>query len=213
VTAAGFERVGGRGAVGCAAAVADVQRAVRIRRDELDLHRFARVLRREAVAFVVEHAGHDLLQRGAGHEEVEETRPGDIDLGQRRMRRQRGHDPFRDVARLAAERLRELHRDVAGEVAEFLGAGALEDDLGQRVEGDAAVGAQLVEAGPHQAGEKLFHGSVRNHEKRPRSVVVARPGRQSRQRAWRGRGSERGATADGTTRPIMPHAPASQACG
>jgi len=61
----------------------------------------------------------DGLTRGRGEEEIDESRPGNLDLlDERRMGKSRScRDQARDVARLARERLRKRQRDVRRVVA------------------------------------------------------------------------------------------------
>ena len=89
VVAARLEQVRDRGAVGGAAAVADVQRAVRIRGHELDDHARARAAGRcgRRLAPCSKHVAHDGRQAAGCEMEVDEARAGDLDLRDARDRR------------------------------------------------------------------------------------------------------------------------------
>jgi hypothetical protein len=111
------------------AAMADVQRARRIRRDEFDHHALAGacIAAAESLALGEDVPDHR-LPRGGRDEDVDE--PGacyidflhEIRLGQRRNQR------LRKFARIALQRLRMLKRDVRCEVAVLRLLGALEFD-------------------------------------------------------------------------------------
>ncbi len=100
------------------AAVADVQRPGRIRRDELDHHALAapRIAATETLALGEDVPDHRLPRR-AGDEDVDEPGAGDLDLLHQFGGRQRGHQRLREFARISLQRLRVLERDIRREVA------------------------------------------------------------------------------------------------
>src|SRR5699024_11804674 len=121
------------------AGVADVQRAGRVRRDELDVDGVPG----EAVVPAVVGAGLDdgpgQLTGGGGLEgDVEEARAGDVDRGDARARLEPAGEDVGEVARLPAGRPRQLHRDVARPVAVPLPLRSLYADLGGHLETQVA---------------------------------------------------------------------------
>ena len=142
------------------AAVAERERSGRIGGDELDLdaarrRRCARVA--EAVARAHE-IREPVLPAGVREPDVQEA--GARDLGARdepaRVAEPRG-ELLGDLARLAAERLGEDQRGVAGEVAVLGRARRLELE-GRRVAREARLGEQLADAALEGLAQALLHG-------------------------------------------------------
>lgn len=133
--------------------MADVQRAGRVGRDELDQY-FLAIARRAAVG--VGLAGHCLYHRlpgSWGEAEIDEARAGDLGIldqfARLRLRHQRIDDALGQLARVAARRLGQLHGHVGGDIAVRRDLGALELDLGLR------LGQALRDGGLDQ-GNQLF---------------------------------------------------------
>ena len=136
VVALRFEQVRERVAERGLTAVADVQRTGRIRRHELDEHALARIARRAAVscAFAQHGRDHVLLRRrcktqideaGTRHfRALDETFRG-------RKAEHRIDDLLRELARIRAQRLGELHRDIRCHVAVRRDLRPFEDDRGR----------------------------------------------------------------------------------
>jgi hypothetical protein len=142
------------GAVGGAAAVADMQRAGGIGGNEFDLQaaRHPAVAGRAApeVAAGGEHGGHHRGTRRGRQREVDEAGAGDLGADHVGRRRQFAHQAFGDLARIGLQFARQLHRQVAGEVAVAGLLRAFEDDV------DGAVGRRHAgERGAQEAGEVL----------------------------------------------------------
>ena len=116
VEAGELEHVGERGAVGGAAAVADVERAGGVGRDELDLHLDAALLAAAEGLALVEHALHDGRLGVGGQREVDEAGAGHLGLGHQGRGRQLGQQQARQFARVALEGLGELQGQVAREI-------------------------------------------------------------------------------------------------
>ena len=127
----GLEQVAERRAIRRAAAVAHVHGAGGIGRNEFDHHLAAGA----DVAAPVSRAlfGH-VLQRGEPRvlrqTEIDEAGAGDLGARDQRIRRQRGHQRLRQLARILARRLGDAHGDVALEVAVLRIARALDHHLG-----------------------------------------------------------------------------------
>jgi len=135
------------------APVPHVERAGRVRRDELHVGAPARTLCRAAPGIAAREDGaHHRGDRGVGQEEVDEAGARDLHLlDQARGRIENVHERLGHVARLALERLGELKREVGGDVAVRLLAGPIESDLGvvhtELARGGFERGAELVGAG------------------------------------------------------------------
>jgi hypothetical protein len=154
-----LEQIGDRRAVGSAAAVADVQRAGRVGGDEFDLHgtpgtEIAAAVARARIQHLADHA----VVGGGREMEIDEARPGDLDLGDLRGGRQRGDDLVGDVARLGARGLGERHGHIAGEVAVGAVAGALDLDGDGEVRRETAASLQAVHGVGQELFEMLLHG-------------------------------------------------------
>ena len=157
--AGGLEQGRDGGAVGRAAAVAHVQRAVRVGRDELDRHRFERARLAVAVGFaLVEHAADRRQAASLRDVEIQEPRAGDVDLGHVLRLRQRIDEGLGGIARLHAGRLGQHQGEVAGVIAVLGGLGAVDDDFGQGQLGrQAAMAAQVEKGLGEQFAEVFFH--------------------------------------------------------
>ena len=152
--AVGLEQVAQGRAIGRAAAVAHVQRTVRIGRDELKHHRLARAGIGAAVALAtLEHAADRAHQAGRADVEVDEARARDLGLLDQARLRQRGGERLRQLARIAAQLLGQQHRHVAGVVAVLLAAGALDHEGGLVAGRQRAVAAQVEHGLQHQFAE------------------------------------------------------------
>ena len=130
-------------------AVADVQRPGRIGGDEFD----DRLPPGAGIAAPVggslrEHAAHLGLPGRGRHEEIDEAGAGDLGLRDDLVRRQRGDDLLRELARVRARGLRGLHRDVRREVAVRDVAGALDAGRGRR---------RVAESARRQRRERVCH--------------------------------------------------------
>src|SRR5690606_14093280 len=112
------------------AGTAEVDRARRVRRDELEVDRHPRV---EITAAEVVALLDDRPREGAGGRgvegDVEETRAGDVDRGDSVCRGERRRELRREVARVEPETLAQFHRDVRGPVAMIAVARTLESDV------------------------------------------------------------------------------------
>ena len=161
LVAAGFEDVGQGGAVGRAAAVADVQRAVGVGGDELHRHRLARFLRLPAVAVaLLEHAAHGADQAGRADPEVDEAGAGDLGTLDEARLRQGVEQLLGQLARAAPDALGHQHRDVAGVVAVRLVARALDGEVRFVARRQFAVAPQVEDRLQHQFADQFFHGGV-----------------------------------------------------
>ena len=108
-------------------AVAHVQRAGRIRRDELDHHLALAAAQILPPAFAsLEDFGHDGGDGIAGEEEIDEAGAGNLHLRHSRTRGQVRHQHFGELARGQAQRLGAGHGEVAGEVAVALVLGGVD---------------------------------------------------------------------------------------
>ena len=177
--AGGLEQGRDGGAVGRAAAVADVQRAVRVGRDEFDRHRFQRARFAAPISLaLVEHAA-DRRQAAALRDmEVKEARAGDVDLGHVLRLRQRIDQGLRGVARLHPGRLGQHQGEVGRVVAVFRRLGAVDDDFGEgEVRRQAAMATQVEQGLGKQFAEVFFHGGFRGG-RQGRSDIKARRGPQ-----------------------------------
>ena len=112
------QQAGQRRAIGGTATVADVQRAGRIGRDELDLHRSCATELRAPVVLPVNQHGTDDIDLGPRIErEIDEPGPGKLGLGDQRRHRQLGQQLAGNFARVLLQRLGQLHRQIGREVA------------------------------------------------------------------------------------------------
>jgi len=161
VPAAGVEQAAEAIADRRVAAVAHVQRAGGVGRDEFHAHRAAGAT---GVAAVGVALGHDPAHFGVvglgGEEEIDEAGAGDLHLGQQRVRRQRGDQFFRQFTRLGASRLGQQHGQVGGEIAVLAAARALDHEPGRvEVGGQGAVVPQGVEGLQQKVAQRLLHGA------------------------------------------------------
>jgi hypothetical protein len=148
------EQVADRVAQSGLAPVADVQRAGRVGRDELDQHAFvARRLEAEARPRL-QHRAHDLLLGRRLEPDVDEAGAGDVDVRNpalvSRQGQQGGTQSFGQLARVEPERLGQLHRGGAGEVAVGGHLGRLEGSLG------ASAGGELFQRVGQRREQFLF---------------------------------------------------------
>ena len=143
------------------AAVADVQRACRIRGDELDDHPLARARARPAVALALfEYSRDHGSARGWREEQVDETGARDLGLRHELRGRQRSNERLRQFARIALERLRVLERDVGRIVAVRGLLRSLDDDRNT-----GALGSDRGQASCKpvcKLSGKISHGESRN---------------------------------------------------
>ena len=134
--------------------MAHVQRPGRIGRDELDQHALAG--RRAAAERRAggQHLAHHLLLGGGLQAHVEEAGTGDVDgldpAFEDRRRAQGGGDVLGQLARLASERLGQLHGGRAGEVAMRGDLGGFEDGPG------AGAGREGFERARERGEQLLF---------------------------------------------------------
>ena len=146
-----------------AASVADMQRPGRVGRDELHAHLAPAADMHMAVARArLQHAVHHILLGGRGDEHIDEARARDLhfldDLGFRQRRDQR----IGDVARRFAQRLGQLHRQVAGVIAMRGLLGTFDED------GRAdMVGRNLAQSLREQIGQMGFEIQDSGHETAP----------------------------------------------
>ncbi len=150
--------------------MADVQGAGRVGRDELDLHALAlRGPRAAELRTVGEHAVHDGRARLRREPRIDEAGARHFQRRKGRARRQlalhRVQQLLGDLARLALERTRELHGNVAGIVAVLRVARALELDLDAR-----GVRRELRKAFAQDALEQGFRVVGRWHRGRRRII-------------------------------------------
>ena len=154
-----FEEVRDAGAVRGAPSVPDVQRAGGVRGHELhlDAAAFAERRAREPRAFAEDAAHHrgERLRRDA---EVDEAGIGDRDRGDRGRFRQPRHDALGDLARLGASDARQGEGDGAREIPVAVPAAALDRDLGQGIEGEAAFVAKRRQRAREKRSDVLLHG-------------------------------------------------------
>jgi hypothetical protein len=165
--AGAIEQVGERIAEHGAAAMADMHRPGRIGGDVLDIDRRAL----PHLAAPVVRAGLEHHAQGAGpsgrlERQIDEARPGHLDLGDQRVGAQLFGNRLGELARLLACILRQHHGGIGGHVAVRGVARRLDDDAGlvdaggqQTVRDQRGVGsAHLVQHG----GENILitHGSV-----------------------------------------------------
>ena len=132
------ERVTDRGPAG----VAEVQRAGRVGRDELEVDRAAL----QAVARPVARRRRrrwpgDLALGVGGDPDVDEAGAGDLDRGDRVVGAQPGGEQLGELARSSPAALAELHRDVGGVVPVLGVLGTLDLQLARQpaLDGDGAV--------------------------------------------------------------------------
>jgi hypothetical protein len=142
------------GAVGGAAAMADMQRAGGIGGNEFDLQAagHASVLRRAATEIIARRPAPRPPPRCAPRRqrEIDEAGAGDLDLRDKRRGRQLAHHALGDLARIGLQFARQLHPQVAGEITVAGLLGALENDVGKPLGGGDAG-----KRGAQQAGEML----------------------------------------------------------
>jgi hypothetical protein len=159
--AGGLQQVRDRGAVGRASAMADMQGAVRIGRDELHLHRLARLGRCVAVAFaLLEHATQGAEPARLVEVEIDEAGTGDLDLGQMLRARHRLGERLRQFARLASGELGQQQGHVGGVVAMFAALGAFDDEGGLSFGRQDAGALEVEQRLQHQFAQMIFHGSL-----------------------------------------------------
>ncbi|MNS54903.1 hypothetical protein D3C72_877210 [compost metagenome] len=157
------QQVGQRIAQRGLAAVADVQRAGRVGGDELHQHLavHAALTRAVVVALGQHRAQHLGLGRGR-HAQVDEAGARDLHGLDQALRARvglhRGDDALRQLARVALERARDLHGDVAGKVAVGGHLGPLEGDGGQGGIGRGERAHRISERGGKIGGLNRQHG-------------------------------------------------------
>ena len=98
-----------------------------------------------------------LLVRLRREMEVDEAGPGDLGPLDQLARRQRVEDRLRQLPRVAARRLRQLQRNVRGEVAVRGVARALDVDDGADDVGGQDVGRQGGERGLDELFDPILH--------------------------------------------------------
>ena len=112
------EQAGQRGAVGRTAAVADVQRAGRVGRDEFDLHLLLATGRRAAESRAFgQHGAHDIDLGPRIEGEIDEAGTGHFRLGNQHRNRQFRQQLVGNFARILLQRLGQLHGQVGRPVA------------------------------------------------------------------------------------------------
>ena len=157
------EHVRERGAVGRAAAVADVQRAGGVGGDELHLHLDALGGATAEVRPLGQHLAHHRGLGVGGEREVDEAGARDLGPGDQLGRRQLGQQQAGEFARVALERLGELQREVGGEVAVARLLGALQQDGGV-----GQIGRDALQRALEQVGQQDFgvgaHGTRNEFE-------------------------------------------------
>ena len=154
------QQAGKAGAVGRTTAVADVQRAGRVGRDEFDLHLLLATQRRTTVSLALfENAAHDFELGRRLQVEVDEPRASDLATRDERRGGNLGKQQLSEFARVALLRACQLHRQVAREIAVRRLLRALERDGGVGL-----VGHDAEQRGAHQFGEVDF--DVLTHEVR-----------------------------------------------
>jgi hypothetical protein len=157
LVALGFEQRGHGIAQRGLAAVADVQRAGRVGRDEFDDHMMAGAGIAAAVglALLQDGARHRLLG-GVGQAQVDEARTRDLGRGDQalglRIGLQGGDQAGGQLARIGLQRLGQLHRDIAGDVAVGRVARALERDVRNQI----GAGNDRGQGGLEQGNDFLF---------------------------------------------------------
>jgi hypothetical protein len=134
--------------------VADVQRAGRVGRDELDQHAFvARRLEAEARPRL-QHRAHDLLLGRRLEPHVDEAGAGDVDVRNpalvSRQGQQGGTQGFGHLARVQLEGFGELHRGGGCEVPVRGHLGGFEGSLG------ASAGGELFQRVGQRREQFLF---------------------------------------------------------
>ena len=156
-----FQQVGDGGAVGGAAAMADVQRAVRIGGNEFDGDRFARLADMAAVlAAEFEHATNRGQPARLRDGEIDEAGAGDLDLGHVLRLAEGGDQGFGQLARLHAGRFGQQQGDIGCIVAVIAGFRPFDHVVrGGQILGQAAVPAQVEQGLGHQFAQMFFHGS------------------------------------------------------
>src|SRR5690606_21942584 len=147
----------------------DVQRAVRVGRDELHRHRLAAAGRGAAVVLALFEDAPQRAQAAGGRQgEVDEAGAGDLDLLHLLGGRQGGDDQFGQLARLHAGRLGPWEGAVGGVVAGGGRRGALgRGGRGGRVLGQLAQPARVPQGLLDQFANVLFRG-VRFRKGEPR---------------------------------------------
>ena len=165
VVALRFEQRGQGVAQRGLAAVADVQRAGRVGRDEFDDGVVALAGSAAAEGFALfQHGLDDRLLGARGHAQVDEAGAGHVgrldQAGRAGLGEQGGNQAGGQFARVGLERLGQLHRDVAGDVAVARIAWTFQDDVG----GEVGAGDDRREGGLEQGNDLLFllgeHGDV-----------------------------------------------------
>ncbi|MCY1227518.1 hypothetical protein D9M72_397880 [compost metagenome] len=157
------QQVGQRVAQRRLAAVADVQRAGRVGRDEL--HQYLAVhaaLARTVVVALGQHRAQHVGLGGRGQAQVDEAGAGNLHGLDQALRARVGlhgiDDALGQFARIALERTRDLHGDVAGKVAVGGHLGPLEGDGGQGGIGRGERAHRISERGGKIRGLNRQHG-------------------------------------------------------
>ena len=142
------------------AAVADVQRARRVRRNELDHDALAaaRFAAPESLAGG-EDIRDDCLACACSNEDIDESGACDLDLVHDFGCRQRGHERLRELARILFLRLRELQRDVGREVAVLRLLRPIELDIGGGARSGATAATPCAQQ-LLQLGAQIAHGAA-----------------------------------------------------
>jgi hypothetical protein len=157
--AGGFEQVRHAGAERGAAAVPDMQRAIGVGRDELDLYRLARLGRGVPVTLAVfEHAPQRAQAAGLVQMEIDEARAGDLDLGDVLRARHRGGEGLGQFARLAPGRLGQQQGDIGRVVAVLAGLAAFDHEGRLGLVRQVAVALEIEQGLQHQFAQMVFHG-------------------------------------------------------
>ena len=157
-----FQQVGDRRAVGRAAAVADMERAVRIGRHELHRHRVARPWRLPAILrALLEHAAHRCQAAGLRNLEIDKARAGDLDPGNMLGLTEIRDQCFGQFPGLHACGLGQQEGDIGRIVAVLARLGPLDHVIGGRqVLGNPVLATQIQQGLGNQFAQMLFHGAL-----------------------------------------------------
>ena len=153
------ERVTDRGPPGAA----DVHRAGRVGRDELEVDPLPGQRLRAPVGLAGgDRLDRDLPQRALGEGDVQEARPGDVDGGDRGLRAQLLGQRLGHGARRDARGLGQPHRDVGGVVAVGAVLRPLDDDVVGHLDGERPALDGPAHSGPDDVAQLLgcHRGSV-----------------------------------------------------
>ena len=146
-----------------AATMPHMQRPGRVGGNELHPHLASRAEVDVTIARTrLQHTTHHALFRRRGDEHIDESRPGDLHLLDRVGFRQCRDQRLRDVARRFAQRLGQLHRQIAGVIAMRCQLGTLDEYLGL-----CCVGSDLAQRLREQFGQMGFEIQYDRHETAP----------------------------------------------